>query len=1047
MNNTENLNDWENPKIFGMNKESPHNSLIPYKEVKSCLKSGKISDFYQSLNGKWKFHWVRKPADRPLTFYDPSFDDNAWDQIPVPSNWQMKGYGIPIYTNIKYPYSIDTKNIPRIDHEYNPVGSYRTIFDIPQRWQDQEIFIHFAGVKSAFYLWINGEKVGYSQGSMTPAEFNITSYLKSKENVLAVEVYRWSDGSYLEDQDMWRMSGIYRDVFLFSTPKVHIRDFYVYSELDESYKDAVLKFKLKIRNYSKSDTNNYTLKIKLLEQNQNQKDVDFLLEKDITLQKNSESLIELEKEVTNPKKWTGETPNLYYILIILYDSKGNIIEAEKNQFGFRKVEIKKDGGLYLNGKSIILKGVNRHEHDPDEGRAVSVESMEQDIQLIKQNNINAIRTSHYPNHPKFYELCNQYGVYVIDECNLESHGLREKLPNSDPLWLEACVDRMVSMVERDKNHPSIIIWSLGNEAGFGDVFEKMKDETLKIDTTRPIHYEGDYYNKITDIISYMYYPAKTIKRIARKNMKKGDTRPVMLCEYAHAMGNSLGNFQEYIDIFEQYNNCIGGFIWDFVDQGIRKFTEKGEMYWAYGGDFGDEPNDRNYCINGIVMPDRKPNPSLFEVKKGYQNIEVLNSDVLQGKIEILNKFNFIPLDFVSLHWELTANGKIIEKGIIKNLEINPSEKKLVHIPFTPPELSPDTEYHLKVEFKLKTDTTWAKKEHIIAWEQFKLPFKPLGIEEISLKTLPSIEVKDREEKITFTANSVEITIGKESGVIEVYQFNQNEILSSPLLPNFWRVPIDNDVGFIDDDLEDFDQGASNIDYSWKKASEERKLSKFIYEDISENVKRVSVYFDVPNSDKGLKISYIVYGNGDIIIENSFVPTKEMVRFGMQARMSGEFRQVSWFGRGPHETMEDRKHGAAVGIYSMNVEDIIHNYVRPQENGNRSDIRWILFSNKKKDGLLVATMDESYLNFSAWPYTIEDLETATHTYELPRREDLTINIDHIQKGVGGDLPGLPSTHSEYKLKANKEYNYRFLLRPGIKLKERLQGGRIYRPPKV
>ncbi len=548
-NNLNQKNDWENTNIIGRNKEPAHNSLIPYKDIESALSEKKNSRYCQSLNGIWKFNWVKKPSDRPLNFYGVDFDDSNWDNLDVPSNWQLRGYGIPIYTNVRYPYSVKKDNIPSIDHEYNPVGSYRRTFVIPEGWKNREIFIHFGGVKSAFYLWINGEKIGYSQGSMTPAEFNISKHIRKDNNILAVEIYRWSDGSYLEDQDMWRLSGIFRDVYLFSTPKVHIRDFFTRCELDGTYKDAILKVRVKIRNYSENDFNQLKVNILLLDNAHQSVGSEILMEKTFKVGPYSETVLDLKSNIKNPKKWSAEKPNLYDIILILKDFNNDIIEVAQCKHGFRVVEIKENGGLYINGKYIILKGVNRHEHDPDHGRAVPLSRMVQDIKLFKQNNINAVRTSHYPDDPKFYELCDQYGIYVLDECNLESHELRDILPASDTKWAVACIDRMVSMVERDKNHPSVIIWSLGNEAGFGENFKIMKIAALEIDSTRPIHYEGDYKHEITDIISYMYYSPKKLERAANKHFRKGDKRPHVLCEYAHAMGNSLGNFQKFMDVF------------------------------------------------------------------------------------------------------------------------------------------------------------------------------------------------------------------------------------------------------------------------------------------------------------------------------------------------------------------------------------------------------------------------------------------------------------------------------------------------------------------
>ena len=1040
----DNKNDWENARIIGQNKEPAHNTLIPFNSLDSALKSYEDSKNYQSLNGNWKFNWVKKPAEKPINFFEVDFDDNNWDNIDVPSNWQMRGYGIPIYTNVKYPYSINIKDIPRIDHEYNPVGSYRRSFNIPESWQDREIFIHFGGVKSAFYIWLNGKKVGYSQGSMTPAEFNITNFLKSKDNILAVEVYRWSDGSYLEDQDMWRFSGIFRSVYLFSTPKLHLRDFFISCDLDEEYKDANLKVRIKVRNYGKVDILQHKIEISLLDREKQFIGAKILMEKSLDVAADSESIIELKKEIDNPEKWSAETPNLYDLIFTLKDSENNIIEVEQCKYGFRVVEVKDDGGLYINGESIILKGVNRHEHDPDHGRAIPLERMVQDIEIAKQNNINAIRTSHYPNDPRFYDLCDEYGIYILDECNLESHGLREVLPESDPKWTDACVDRMVSMVERDKNHPSIIIWSLGNEAGFGDNFKKMKKLTIALDSTRPIHYEGDYGHEITDIISYMYYSPKKLERVAQKHFKKGDKRPHVLCEYAHAMGNSLGNFQKFMDVFEKYDNCIGGFIWDYIDQGLRKTSDDGKEFWAYGGDFGDKPNDGNFCINGIVMPDRKPNPALYEVKKVYQNIKVYPTDLIHGKIIIHNKYQFINLDFFDILWELTANGKIVQDGKLENFKIEAGEQKQVNIPFKIFKSKLSTEYHIKITSVLSKDMPWAKKGHIVAWDQFKIPLDShVGIEE-KISEIPAIKINESTESIKIIGANFETIFGKNTGAIESFVFNSIELISSPLVPNFWRAPTDNDLGYVD--LVEFKDNPQ-VEYSWKNAGKSRKIIKIIVEDLKPKFIRIRVQFEVLNSEKFLETIYTIYGNGEILIENQFTPNKNMYRFGMQMSIPREFNTMTWYGRGPHESMLDRKTGAAIGIYSGLVEDLVHPYVRPQENGNRTDVRWVALTNQTGLGLLVSDIGGTKLSISAWPYTMEDLENATHNHELPLRENITFNIDYKQQGVGGDIPALAVLHSEFKLKKNIPYYYGFRLRPYSKDMGDFTNVATNKPPKL
>ncbi|NHI94623.1 MAG: DUF4981 domain-containing protein [Candidatus Lokiarchaeota archaeon] len=1031
--------DWENLDVIHKNKEPPHATLIPFSDLDSSLDGDpEKSPFFKSLNGEWRFKWVKKPSQRPINFYEQDIDVLKWDLIPVPSNWQMYGYDIPIYTNSKYPTSVKKRNIPSIDHEYNPVGSYRTEFIIPIEWSEREIFIHFAGVKSAFYLWVNGKEVGYSQGSMTPAEFNITKYVKDGINVLAVQVYRWSDGSYLEDQDMWRLSGIYRDVYLYSTPKTHLRDFFVRCELDEAYKDAQLKITAKIHNYEDNKINlePFNLEILLLDSEKNVVGSRPLLKEEFKINIGEETVLNLETKVINPLKWSEEIPSLYEIVFILKNSNNEIIEVERCDFGFRVIEIKNSQFL-INGKSIKFKGVNRHEHDPDHGRAVPLSRMIEDIEIAKQNNINAIRTSHYPNHPKFYELCDKYGIYVIDECNLESHGLRNKLPKSKKEWTKPVVDRMIRMIARDKNHPCIIMWSLGNEAGNGENFLKMKQETLKMDTSRPIHYEGDYQLKESDVFSRMYPSTYQVERSGKFKMvhtgfthlvrgKKYKGMPCLLCEYAHCMGNSLGNFQEYMDIFEKYDNLIGGFIWDYIDQGLQK-VEDGKEFWAYGGDYGDEPNDGNFCINGILLPDRKPNPALHEVKKVYQNIKVYPVDLEIGIVKIQNKYHFKSLDFLEKQWEITCNGVIIQNGLLENLKIGPESIKEVKIPFKRPTLMENAEYHLKVIFSLSEDTAWAKKGHVVAWDQFELPFRLLTKQErIDNDNENHVDVDDIINSIIVKGKDFEVIIGKKSGAIEYLTYEGNNLLVKPLVPNFWRALTDNDLGAVKafPFLIFFKK-------HWKTAANKRKVESFIYHQVTPNVVIISIKSKVPGGKSKLETSYLINSNGEITITTTFTPKKEMLRFGMQMGIPKKYDNVTWFGRGPHESYGDRKTSAGIGIYSGKVEQLIHNYVRPQENGNRTEVRWVSFLDQDENGLLIVSKGVHHLNFSAWPYSLEDLNKAKHVHDLPRRDFLTVNIDHQQRGVGGDNPVLTSVHAEYKLKKNKTYSYSFLIKPYLK----------------
>jgi beta-galactosidase len=996
---------------------------MPYADIETALKADrKESQFFRSLNGNWKFNWVDKPADRPLDFYKPDYDVSTWKLIPVPSNWQMHGYGIPIYLNHRHPFP---PNPPHIPHDYNPVGSYRRQFTKPDDWKDRRIFLHFDGVKSAFYLWINGMKVGYSQDSMTPAEFDITKYLKSGENTIAVEVYRWSDGSYLEDQDMWRLSGIYRNVYLFATPQVHIRDFFVQTDLDDSYTDATLKIRPRITNYTDQDVEGWTIEAQLYDPNK-----ETLLSEPLTRtvssiineqypQRDTVKFALLEQKISNPKKWSDEFPNLYTLVLTLNDAEGKTIEAESCRVGFRKVEIK-EGQLLVNGQSIKLFGVNRHEHDPDHGRAVPVSRMIQDIKLLKQNNINAVRTSHYPDDPTWYDLCDEYGIYLIDEANLESHHLKGYLSNV-PGWHNAFVDRAIRMVERDKNHPSIIFWSLGNETGCGPNHAAMSAWIKDYDPTRPIHYEGAAGNPVdypyVDMISRMYARIPEIIRLATN---PNDDRPMVLCEYAHAMGNSVGNLKEYWDAIRTHKRLIGGFIWDWADQGLRKKNPDGQEFWAYGGDYGDDPNDGNFCCNGLVQPNRKPNPSLYEVKKVYQRIHVLPVDILTGKFHIFNEYDFLNLDFTDIKCELSADGRVIQKGTLPKLSLAPGAKRELQLNFTEPNFLPDTEYWIKIFFTLAEDTSWARRGYILAWDQFKIPFDVPQAPVIDSNTMPSLSLNETAQNITITGDDFEVIFGTESGTLESFVFNEKQLIASAPVPNFWRVPIDNDEG-------------NNMPKRlgvWRNAGPDQTVHTVEAEQLRPQVIRITTEADIPvGTNSTYKSVYTVYGTGDIIIDSNFAPhgdsLPKLPRFGMQMAVPAQFNKLTWFGRGPQENYWDRKTGAALGLYSGNVNELIHRYVRPQENGNRSDVRWMALTDPNSVGLVAVGMPT--IDISAWPFTMQDLEEAKHIHEPPPAETITVNLDYRQMGVGGDDSWGARAHPEYTLPA-KHSHYRLRLMP-------------------
>ncbi|MBD3230361.1 MAG: DUF4981 domain-containing protein, partial [Candidatus Lokiarchaeota archaeon] len=808
-----------------------------------------------------------------------------------------------------------------------------------------------------------------------------------------------------------------------------------YCDLDENYIDAIFKLRIKIHNYNDQKIQGYYLEIILKDTEGKESQLKTISIDNIN--PDSESIIKLEEKIENPEKWTAETPNLYELILILKNYDQEIIEVEKNNFGFRKIEIGQNGEFIINGRSIILKGVNRHEHDPDDGRAVPLNRMIEDIKIMKQNNINAVRTSHYPNNPIFYDLCDIYGLYVMDENNLESHGARRRLPKGKNKWREAVIDRMVGMVERDKNHPSVIIWSLGNEAGNGKNFQLMKEATLKIDKTRPIHYEGDYAQKTSDFFSTMYSSPEELEKSGqlkkvRYNFihcikpKQYIGNPRILCEYAHCMGNSLGNFQEFMDVFEKYDNCIGGFIWDFIDQGLRKVSDEGKEYWAYGGDFGDIPNDGNFCINGLLLPDRKPNPELYEVRKVYQDIKVHSIDLTKGLIQIHNKFNFKPLDFVKLSWKLNENGKKIQAGAIENLNVNPNKKKEIQIPIKRPELKANSEYHLTIKFLLKDDTSWANKNHVLAWDQFKIPYQIPDKENDTIKDMDEINIEDKEELIIIKGKNFQVQFDKNSGTIKSYKYKENEFISDHLTPNFWRAPTDNDLGLAR--FVPIFKIFMRSFFSWKKSIKKRKIKSIKTKKNHHHSLEIEVRTKIPNGKSPLKTIYTIKGNGEIYVKNYFTPKKDMVRFGMQMKITREFNEIVWFGRGPHDTMYDRKLSGEIGIYKSYIEDLVHDYVRPQENGNKTDVRWALIKNSNNLGILISDIGGTLLNISAWPYTLEDLEEANHIHELPNRDLITLNIDYKQRGVGGDDVLFTGIHKQYKLKKNREYFYAFRIKP-------------------
>jgi beta-galactosidase len=1017
--------DWENPQVVGRNKEPGRVPLIPYVDEASALADEReTSPYFRSLNGGWKFRYAPSPASAPQGFYSADFDDTDWDDIVVPGNWQLQGYDRPIYVNVDYPFPADPPRVPR---DENPTGSYRRAFTIPEMWNGREIFILFEGVDSAFHLWVNGEEVGYSQGSRLPAEFRITSYVHPGENTLAVQVYRWSDGSYLEDQDFWRLSGIYRDVYLWAAPPLHVRDLSVRTDLTNDYQDARLRIRAKIRNTSAEDITDHRLEAKLLDADGRPVFTE-LPTASVSVTAGGEVTLDLERAVAHPEKWSDEHPYLYFLLILLKDSTGDVVEVERCAVGFRVVEVK-NGQIHVNGVPVLIKGVNRHEHDPDFGHTVPLESMIKDVRLMKQFNVNAVRTSHYPNDPRWYDLCDRYGIYVFDEANIESHGVWDQLAK-DPAWEAAFMERAVRMVERDKNHPCVIVWSLGNESGYGPHHETIADWIRTNDPTRPIHYHPAEDAPLVDILGPMY---PTVEKIVEMAQDQGETRPVVMCEYAHSMGNSTGNLKEYWEAIEEHKRLQGGFIWDWVDQGIRQATDDGEVWFAYGGDFGDEPNDGNFCINGLVWPDREPQPGLWEYKKVLEPVRVEPVDLAAGEVRIVNRHHFSSLSGLDILWSLSADDRVLQSGRLPQLDTPAGASKVVTVPFRELELRPGTEYWLEVRFVLAQDTLWAENGHEVAWAQFKLPLLIPDSPKLDISDMPALQVEESAARIGIQGREFELVFDRATGRITSFTHQGRELVRRGPGLNIWRAPTDNDADMSGDD---------NMALRWREAGLDRLQEQVDSDGIEVSrprpqVARIKVrsFACAPDRAAGFDCRYVytVYGSGDVVLDHHVRPSPALPplpRVGLQMLVSAEYDNFTWYGRGPHESYSDRKLGAKVGVYGGSVDDQYVPYITPQENGNKTDVRWATLTDNDGLGLLVvghtAGDDRPLLNVSVHHYTAQDLTEATHTYQLQRREDITLNLDRAQSGLGNGSCG-PGVLPQYLLQSSS-YHYSLRLRP-------------------
>ncbi|WP_271769739.1 glycoside hydrolase family 2 TIM barrel-domain containing protein [Aquimarina algiphila] len=1011
---------WENPEVFNIGQETPHTNFIPYHDPKFLFQNIKEqSSCYLSLNGAWKFKYVDTPDNRPIGFYEETYDTSAWAEIKVPANWELEGYGVPIYVNDRYPFP---KNPPHIPHNNNPVGSYKKTFIIPSEWKDRQVFIHFGSVKSAAHFWINGEWLGYNQDSMTPIEFNITKHLKAGENNIAVEVYRWCDGSYLECQDFWRLSGIQRDVYLFSRDQVYIQDFFAIGNLTSGYNDGVLDLKISLQNLTQHIWNG-TIQCELYSENR-----EILLSKNISCTSVSENAsFTIQEFLHCPKKWTAETPNLYQLSLTLLDQDNEILEIVGCKVGFRKIEIK-NAQLLINGKAITVRGVNRHEHDEVTGRIVSEESMIQDIKLMKQYNINAVRNSHYPNDARWYELCDEYGLYVVDEANIETHGMGSNYstpydesihPCNLPEWKTAHMDRVRRMFERTKNHPSIIIWSLGNEAGNGSNFKAAYQWLKSKDDSRPTQFEQAGEEENTDIVCPMYPSIKQVETYAQKKTK----RPYIMCEYAHAMGNSVGNLKEYWDLINKYKALQGGFIWDWVDQGIEGYTDDGQKYWKFGGDFGpsNTPSDGNFCINGLLFPDRQPHPAIWEVKKCYQPINFKAIDLEKGNIQISNDFDFISLSDIKIRWEVWTQDKILKSGVFEKLDILPGKSKQFHVEYNTINDSTNTTCFLNLAALYYGNDSSISIGHEIAKEQFLL-FDDPKIEHLEKPNYGGLSVLKNKQEYVITGDNFKTSIHTLTGLINSYNYKGTECITEAIRPNFWRAPNDNDFG----------NQMPERTKIWRYAGMHTILKhlEILHQSSTQIIIKTELYLQ--DVQCNFEMIYTIDSEGTIQIHCDFktrdLKLPELPRLGLYFKAPQAFDHVQWYGRGPFENYVDRKYAAHIGLYEKKITDMAHQYISPQETGNREDTKRLILQNINKVQLQI--LGESSFSFSILPYSPEALTQkqrgSMHQYDLKKEDDISICLDHLQMGVGGINSWGAYPLDKYRYQTD-DYSFTFRLR--------------------
>lgn len=1019
-------NEWENPLAVEQHKEAPRASFMVYAQPADVAANDYArSPYYQSLNGPWKFKYVPRPADKPLDFQQPGFNDAAWASIAVPSNWEIQGFGVPIYTNIVYPFP---KNPPFIDGRDNPVGSYRRSFTVPAGWAGREVLLTFGSISGYAVVFLNGQRVGMSKVAKSPAEFDITSYLKPGENTLAVQVTRWHDGSYLEDQDFWRLSGLDRDVYLTSLPKQTIWDFFAHAGLDASYRNGQFAADVTLRNFAPTAGAASRLTVEILDAAGK-----VVLRQQQTvaaLPPSGTQMVHLSGAIKKVHAWSAEQPNLYQCRLTLADAQGQPLAITGCQLGFRQVEIK-NAQLLVNGVPVEVHGVNRHELEPTTGRVVTEAGMRQDLTLMKQYNINAVRSCHYPDDERWLRLCDELGFYLVDEANIESHGMgaelqggfdKTKHPAYLPQWAPAHLDRIHRLLERDKNHPAVIIWSMGNECGNGPVFHEAYTWLKQRDPSRPVQFEQAGQDVDTDIVCPMYPGLNSMKKYADDATEK---RPYIMCEYSHAMGNSNGNFQEYWDIIRSSPHMQGGFIWDWVDQGLLA-SNYGTPYFAYGGDLGgyQRQNDENFCANGLVAADRTPHPGLLEVKKVYQDIRFSAAQPASGRLTVHNGFSFNSLDNYTFRWEVLKNGAVLRAGTFAVARLAARQQREVALALPPLPAANGTEYVLNVFAQTKTAAPLLPAGHEVAREQFVLTPGPAYFAAVPTPA-GSLQVQRTGDKLTFTAGEVNGEFDTKQGRLSSYRRGNEQVISQYPEPYFWRAPTDNDFG---------NQMPQRLG-AWRTAHAQRQVQRVTVGEQSAAGLPITVEYLLTSLGVPYTVSYLIAPDGAVQVTAALdmrgKDLPELPRFGMRLELPGRFDQLGYYGRGPWENYSDRHSAAFLGQYRDTVRHQFANtYIRPQEGGYHTDTRWLTLTTPTGQGLRVEGAQP--LSFSALDVPAEELDPGLtkkqqHTSDVRHHHDrVYLSVDLAQRGVGGDNSWGALPHDQYRLLA-KQYSYTYTLR--------------------